>query len=310
MPTPPPSFSSASPVASDSSIADDGALVRPGAAHALEGERSEVKVVENRPSLSEQGQKDRSRTIRLGERVTANASRPTGADRIVDHVYREGMHRLAAAVECRDDETGVHIVRMAYYAYLIGGHMGVGSDDGASLLLATPLHDIGKIGIPDAILLKPGKLTPAEFEVMKDHTVIGGRILRGTESPLLQMAEVIALTHHERFDGKGYPYGLCGEEIPLVGRITAVADVFDALTSQRVYKPAYSADDSVKIISAGAGGQFDPEVVKAFHQALDSILDVLHEYQEVPAATGALGPALPSLGVAALLESLETRLLN
>jgi putative two-component system response regulator len=147
------------------------------------------------------------------------------------------------------------------------------------ILNTSPLHDVGKIAIPDAVLLKPGKLEPHEFELMKTHTTIGAKILSGSDSAFLNMAETIALTHHERFDGNGYPQGLKGEEIPLIGRICSVADIFDALTSERPYKKAWSFEDAIKEIQNCIGKNFDPIVANAFLDIKDEILDIYNQYK-------------------------------
>jgi putative two-component system response regulator len=171
--------------------------------------------------------------------------------------------RLALAAEYRDDSTGQHTYRVGRLAGLIAG--GIGLPDGQVELIqeAAPLHDVGKIGIPDSLLLKPGKLTPNEYEVVKTHTAIGARILSGSKHPLLQLAEQIAQHHHERWDGSGYN-GIQGEDIPLEARIVAIADVFDVLTHERCYKPAQSYDEGVKEIRRCRGRDFDPRLVDAF----------------------------------------------
>jgi putative two-component system response regulator len=188
----------------------------------------------------------------------------------------EALERLALAAEYRDDDTQEHAKRIGRTATLLAERLGVASDDRDRLARAAPLHDVGKIAIPDAILLKPGKLTDQEFDAMKEHAAIGARILGGSASELLRMAEEIARTHHERWDGTGYPSGLRGDEIPLVGRIVAVADVFDALTHVRPYKEAWTVDRAVVEIVAQSGRHFDPRVVDAFmeldHQSLLSRL--------------------------------------
>jgi putative two-component system response regulator len=178
------------------------------------------------------------------------------------------IQRLALAGEYRDDETGQHTRRVGELSVRIGAALGLPDDRLLLLGRAAPLHDVGKIAIPDAILLKPGRLTPEEFEQMKVHTTIGAAMLAGPGFALLEMAEQIALTHHERWDGSGYPCGLTGSEIPLAGRIVAIADVFDALTHSRPYKPAWSVDDAVTEIGDQSGCQFDPEIVDAFLEVL------------------------------------------
>jgi PAS domain S-box-containing protein len=176
----------------------------------------------------------------------------------------EDLKRLALVGEYRDNDTNSHTERVAHTAELLAGKLGLSNDDRSTILSATPLHDVGKIGIPDAILLKPGKLTAEEFEVIKTHTVIGGRILGGSQFATLQVATQIALTHHERWDGAGYPSQLQGEDIPIAGRIVAVADAFDAMTHPRAYKDAYSVEYAVAEIMRCSGTQFDPRIVDAF----------------------------------------------
>ena len=181
------------------------------------------------------------------------------------------VHRLGRAAEYKDNETGMHVVRMSKIAHLLAVALGMSDDDAKLLLHASPMHDIGKIGIPDGVLLKPEKLDPEEWEVMKTHCQIGAEILGDHQSPLMQMARLVAMTHHEKWDGSGYPKGLKGVDIPLVGRITAVADVFDALTSERPYKKGWSIEDAAEYIKGQAGLHFDPAVVEKFSEHLDEI---------------------------------------
>ncbi len=176
----------------------------------------------------------------------------------------EVVRRLGRAAESRDYGTGMHITRMSRIAHLIARAARMDPDECELLLHASPMHDIGKIGIPDAILLKPGPLDPDEWEEMKRHTTIGAELLAGSHSPVVQLGEVIALTHHERWDGSGYPHGLAGDATPLVGRISAIADVFDALISERPYKDAWDHQSAANEISSQAGRQFDPELVDLF----------------------------------------------
>lgn len=176
----------------------------------------------------------------------------------------EILERLAMAAEFRDDQTGEHTKRVGMICALIAGALGLDHKEIQVLERAAPLHDVGKIGIPDRILLKPGLLTPSEFELMKRHTSIGARLLSESVSPTLQLAETIAATHHERWDGSGYGNRLVGEEIPLAGRILAIADVFDALTHDRPYKEAWPVEHALDEIQSQRGRQFDPDVVDAF----------------------------------------------
>jgi PAS domain S-box-containing protein len=178
----------------------------------------------------------------------------------------ETLRRLAYAAEYRDDQTYEHTERVGRTAALLADRLRLPEEEVELIRQAAPLHDVGKLGVSDTILLKPGKLTQGEFELMKTHALVGGRILAGSTSPALQLAEEIALTHHEWWDGRGYPNGLKGADIPLSGRIVAVADVFDALIQRRPYKAAWPVEEAVEEIRRLAGRQFDPEVVDAFEQ--------------------------------------------
>jgi putative two-component system response regulator len=193
---------------------------------------------------------------------------------------KEAILRLSRAAEYRDPETGMHLLRMSNYTRLVAAQLGLPPAEQQLLLEAAPMHDIGKVATPDHLLLKPGRLTPEEFEVMKRHATIGFEILRDSISSLLQCAADLALSHHEKFDGSGYPQGLAGESIPLHGRIVAVADVFDALTSERPYKKAWSLEDAVDFLKKGAGSHFDPDCVDAFLAAWPQVLEIRARYQE------------------------------
>ena len=193
---------------------------------------------------------------------------------------RETVYRLAKAAEYRDPETGAHILRMAHYSMLIARGLGLSEEDQQMVLEAAPMHDIGKVGIADNILLKPGRLTPDEFEVMKQHAIYGDELLSGSSSKLLQAAADIARGHHEKFDGSGYPDGLAGEAIPVFSRIVAVADVFDALTSARPYKKAWAVEDAVEFLKKGSGRHFDPACVQALLGAWDEVQQVRDKYRE------------------------------
>jgi PAS domain S-box-containing protein len=187
---------------------------------------------------------------------------------------QETIERLTKAIELHDFSTGKHVDRMAKVASFLGAHLGLDPERVHLLQLAAPMHDVGKIATPSEILRKPGPLTPEEREEMKRHTTIGHEILVDSESELLGLAATIALTHHERYDGSGYPQGLVGEEIPLEGRITALADVFDALLSDRHYRPALTVDETVEIIREGRGRQFDPQIVDLLLGHLDEALSL------------------------------------
>jgi hypothetical protein len=197
----------------------------------------------------------------------------------IDDVYRmeqDSLNRLIVLAEYRDEDTGRHISRMSNYAAVIAKELRTDSVFQENILNAAPMHDIGKVGVPDNILLKPGRLTKEEFEIMKSHTGIGYNILKDSESPVLKEGAVIALSHHENFDGSGYPKGLTGEEIPLTGKISKIADVFDALINKRIYKPAYTLEETIKIMKdeMKPGKAFDPDCFKAFLNGLDEILDI------------------------------------
>ncbi len=192
----------------------------------------------------------------------------------------ETVTRLARAAEFRDPETGAHIQRMAHYSALIARQLEQAEDFCTKILLAAPMHDVGKLGIPDHILMKPGRLTTEEFEQMKRHPLIGYDILKDSSSPVIGMAAVIALTHHEKFDGSGYPHGARGEDIPLEGRIVAVADVFDALTSSRPYKPAWSLEAAEHFLREGRGSHFDPMCVDALLSDWNGVLQIRTRFRD------------------------------
>lgn len=196
--------------------------------------------------------------------------------RELEQARLEILNRLARAAEYRDDDTGHHTQRVGRVAARIASVIGEPEDSVELIRRAAPLHDIGKIGVPDSILLKPGRLTAEERTIMEGHTRIGADILSGSRFPLLRMAEEIAMVHHERWDGEGYPRGLTGESIPLVGRIVAVADVFDSLTHERPYKDAWSVKDTLKEMQACSGTQFDPRMVEAMLRIAPEV-DVLQD---------------------------------
>ena len=192
----------------------------------------------------------------------------------------ETIQRLAIAAEYRDSSTAQHIQRMSHYCELLARRYGLSPERCDLIRTASPMHDIGKIGTPDHVLLKPGKFTPEEFKVITQHTEIGYRILAGSDSELLKVAALIAWTHHERFDGTGYPRGLKGETIPLEGRITAIADNFDALTTQRVYKPAYDFDHAKELMLKERGKHFDPELLDIFFDSMEEITRIYDQFAD------------------------------
>jgi putative two-component system response regulator len=202
--------------------------------------------------------------LQVGDRARILALEVATATEKIRANERDTLYALARAAEYKDPETGAHIIRMANYARMIGGRLGLTAEEQDTLLQAAPLHDIGKIGTPDHILLKAGPLTADERVIMNQHATNGWRILRSHVSPILQAGATIAHTHHEKFDGSGYPQGLAGEAIPLFGRIVAVADVFDALTSVRPYKEAWPVERARDFLSQGSAKHFDPACVRAF----------------------------------------------
>lgn len=196
------------------------------------------------------------------------------------------IERLGRAAEYKDNETGLHVLRMSHYSQILGRAAGMSESEANNLLLAAPMHDIGKIGIPDNILLKPGKLNEEEWKVMRQHPRIGAGIIGYHHSELLNLSRIVALNHHEKWDGTGYPNGLKGEKIPFVGRIVAIADVFDALTTKRPYKEAWSVDRAIDLITSESGKHFEPKLVELFIDNLPKMLEIRDKFAEVdePAA--------------------------
>jgi two-component system response regulator RpfG len=225
-------------------------------------QRSQAKIIQERARWLEKRVADATAEIRVREHET--------------------LLRLAKAGEYRDEETGNHIIRMAKYSRLIAEALGLAAQECDCIELAAPMHDIGKIGIPDQILLKPGRLTADEMEIMKTHSRIGYEILKDSPSEYLQMGAVIALHHHEKYNGNGYPNGLAGEEIPLAARIVAIADAYDALTSERPYKSVWTAQQAVHYLNAQKGMHFDPRCLEAFNSRLDRINRIQHMLADQP----------------------------
>ncbi|MCM8803885.1 MAG: CHASE2 domain-containing protein [Candidatus Omnitrophica bacterium] len=199
---------------------------------------------------------------------------------ILKDAQLETIFRLAMSIEYRDRETGGHIHRVSDYAYLIGEKIGFKKTECNLIKNAMPLHDIGKIAIPDNILLKPGKLTEEERKIIERHPIIGAKMLEGSKSIILKAAEVIALSHHEKYDGTGYPYGLSENKIPIYGRIATLSDVFDALTSKRIYKEPISIEDAFEIINEEKGKTFDPKIVDAFLKSKEKVIEIHRRYEK------------------------------
>ena len=195
----------------------------------------------------------------------------------------ETVLRLSRAAEYKDDDTGAHVQRMSHYSATVARELGLGDEEADAILRAAPMHDIGKIGIPDHVLLKPGKLNAEEWTLMQRHSMMGAEILSGSDAPIIVLAATVARSHHEKWNGAGYPDKLAGEAIPQAGRIVAIADVFDALTSRRPYKEPFSVDKALSIIKEGRGQHFDPDVVDAFFSIFDTILEIKERFSSASA---------------------------
>ncbi len=235
----------------------------------------------------ERAREDLVRSLASQAAVAVHNARLTAE---IKRIHLDTIYRLAMAAEYKDKDTAQHIRRVSNYSAALARRLGWGAADVELMLYASPMHDVGKIGIADAILLKPGRLTPEEREAMQHHTTIGARILAGSESPVLQMSELVAYSHHEKWDGTGYPRGLAGKAIPQAGRIVAVADVFDALISKRVYKGALGVEETLEILRKDAGTHFDPEAVEAFAANMDENLAIRERYRDEEKAA----PAQPA----------------
>ncbi|APW36581.1 two-component system response regulator [Rhodoferax koreense] len=203
----------------------------------------------------------------------------------------EIIQRLGMAAEYKDNETGLHVIRMSHYARILALAIGYSPAQADELFNAAPMHDVGKIGTPDAILQKKGPLTPEEWVVMRSHARIGAEILGEHPPGMLRLASSVALTHHEKWDGSGYPRGLKGTQIPIEGRIIAIADVFDALTSERPYKKAWTVEAAVELLQRESGKHFDPELVTAFLARMPALLEVKERWAETEASLAAIAPA-------------------
>ena len=232
---------------------------------------------------------DRKRqTVILEETVRERTQELRNRNEQLEQARIEIIRRLGRAGEYRDNETGMHVIRMSKSCASLARIAGQDDLFVKMILEASPMHDVGEIGIPDSILLKPGKLDPGEWEIMKTHTSIGADIIGDPTSNLLRLARSIALTHHEKWDGSGYPNALRGEDIPIEGRITAVSDVFDALTSDRPYKVAWPVEKAAQFIEENAGSHFDPELAHLFIDILPEILEIREEYADAEEHSPAL----------------------
>jgi putative two-component system response regulator len=234
----------------------------------------------------------------LGTLLGVFVTKVTERTRELEAARAETLQRLAVAAEYHNEDTFLHTERVGITAAQIAVELGLATEEIGLVREAAPLHDVGKLAVSDTILLKPGKLTAQEREVMQTHAALGARLLSDSSSPVLQMATVVAATHHERWDGTGYPAGLAGEVIPLVGRVVAVADVFDALTHDRPYKSAWPVEQAIAEIQRAAGSQFDPRVVAAFL--------TMHKDAVVPAEAGSPRQRARTSGVPRQRESTPT----
>ncbi|WKZ32370.1 MAG: response regulator [Thermodesulfobacteriota bacterium] len=243
-----------------------------------------VHAVEKAVKYARLVQMERNYKHRLEEDVRKRTAELADALQMIKETSKELVHRIMRISEFRDSDTGAHIKRIGLYSGRLARVLGASEDFVDSITFASPMHDIGKVGIPDVILLKPGALTGREFDSMKGHTLMGERMLLDSPYPSIQTAAVIARTHHERWDGSGYPGGLRGEDIPLEGRIVMIVDQYDALRSKRPYKDAMGHEEAVKVISKGnartSPGHFDPRVLEAFLDASADFNEIFEIYRD------------------------------
>ena len=216
----------------------------------------------------------------LADQVEIRTAQLTIRNLELEETRVEVIHQLARAAEYRDNETGMHVMRMSRFTKLLALKAGLTEPEAGQMMLAAPMHDIGKIGIPDNVLLKPGKLTDEEFKIIQSHPEIGYNIIGKNKAAILNLGAEIALTHHEKWNGRGYPRQLKGEEIPLPGRLTAIGDVYDALTSTRPYKKPWTVDDALALIAKEAGEHFDPRLVSLFIPLKSALVEIMAQFQD------------------------------
>jgi len=236
-----------------------------------------AKVYQSEKQKRKELQTANEQLVKFADDLNNTVKELQASNRELQSAYHDTIHRLVLAAEYKDEDTGDHIVRMSRYSALIAEELGLPDKEAQDIFYAAPMHDVGKIGIPDNILMKPGKLTDEEFDRMKTHTSIGAKILADSRADILQLAQQIAISHHEKWNGRGYPQGHAGEKIPLVGRIVGLADVFDALTSKRPYKVPYPVEVAVNIIQKERGEHFDPDVADAFLGNIDEFVKIKEE---------------------------------
>ena len=236
-----------------------------------------AKVYQSEKQKRKELQTANEQLVKFADDLNKTVMDLRASNRELQAAYLDTIHRLVLAAEYKDEDTGDHIVRMSRFSGVIAEKLGLPAGEVKDILYAAPMHDIGKIGIPDSILLKPGKLTDDEFQLMKTHTHIGAKILANAKAPILRLGQQIAISHHEKWNGRGYPQGHAGEKIPLVGRIVGLADVFDALTSKRPYKLPYPVEVAVDIIQKERGAHFDPDVADAFLENIDEFVKIKEE---------------------------------
>lgn len=239
--------------------------------------RDETEAYKSEKQKTEELKHSHEQLIKYADDLAKTTSQLRIANQELEQAYLDTIHRLAIAAEYKDEDTGDHIARISRYSALMAEKLGMSSKDVNNILYAAPMHDVGKIGIPDGVLMKSGKSTDEEFALIKTHTIIGAKILGNSKAELLQLAQQIALSHHEKWNGKGYPQGLAGEDIPLAARIVGLLDVFDALTSRRPYKDPYPIDVACAIIKKERGQHFDPYLVDVFLKNIDEISKIKAE---------------------------------
>ena len=236
-----------------------------------------AKVYQSEKQKRKELQTANEQLVKFADDLNNTVKELQASNRELQSAYHDTIHRLVLAAEYKDEDTGDHIVRMSRYSALIAEELGLPDKEAQDIFYAAPMHDVGKIGIPDNILMKPGKLTDEEFDRMKTHTSIGAKILADSRADILQLAQQIAISHHEKWNGRGYPQSHAGEKIPLAGRIVGLADVFDALTSKRPYKVPYPVEVAVNIIQKERGEHFDPDVADAFLGNIDEFVKIKEE---------------------------------